>query len=86
MLDFNKIKTISIKQRKNKVRLNDLIMPENSKIMMNSNDFNELVNKIINSYKNNKQIILMIGAHVMKVGMSLLIIDLIISNAKRYFI
>ncbi|MBS3114048.1 hypothetical protein J4448_03020 [Candidatus Woesearchaeota archaeon] len=76
MLDFNKIKTISIKQRKNKVRLNDLIMPENSKIMMNSNDFNELVNKIINSYKNNKQIILMIGAHVMKVGMSLLIIDL----------
>src|SRR3989338_5253062 len=44
--------------------------------MINSNDFNELVNKIINSYKNNKQIILMIGAHVMKVGMSLLIIDL----------
>ena len=76
MLDFSKIKTISIKQRKNKVRLNDLIRPENSKIMMNSNDFNELVNKIINSYKNNKQIILMIGAHVLKTGMSLLVIDL----------
>src|SRR3989338_5720376 len=44
--------------------------------MINSNDFNELVNKIINSYKNNKQIILMIGAHVIKTGMSLLIIDL----------
>ena len=76
MLDFSKIKTISIKQRKNKVRLNDLIRPENSKIMMNSNNFNELVNKIINSYKNKKQIILMMGAHVIKTGMSLLIIDL----------
>jgi len=76
MLNFNKIKTISIKQRKNKVKLSDLVKPENSKIMINSNDFNELINKIITSYKNNKQIILMIGAHVIKTGMSLLIIDL----------
>lgn len=76
MLDFTKIKTISIKQRKNKVKLNDLIKPENSKVLIKSENFNELVGEIIKSHKNNKQIILMMGAHVIKVGMSLLIIDL----------
>ena len=77
MLDFNKIKTISIKQRKNKVKLKDLIRPEYSKIQFKSKDFEELVERIIDSYKNNKQIIFMIGAHVIKVGMNLLLIDLI---------
>ena len=76
MLDFTKIKTIPITQRKNKVRLSDLIKPENSKISIKSEDFDELCNKIINAYKNKKQLILMMGAHVIKVGMSLLIIDL----------
>ena len=76
MLNFSKIKTISIKQRKNKVRLNDLIKPEDSKVLINSKDFDELVERIVNAYKNKKQIILMMGAHVIKVGMSSLIIDL----------
>lgn len=76
MLDLSRIKTISIKQRRNKVKLSDLIKPENSKIMIGSNEFDELVDRIINAYKNKKQIILMMGAHVIKTGMSLLIIDL----------
>ncbi len=76
MLDFSKIKTISIKQRKNKVRLNDLIKPEDSKVLINSKDFDGLIEKIIQAHKNKKQVILMMGAHMIKVGMSLLIIDL----------
>ena len=76
MLDFNKIKTISIKQRKNKVKLNDLIKPEDSKVLFDSRELNELAEKLIDAYKNKKQVILMMGAHVIKVGMSLLIIDL----------
>ena len=76
MLNFNNIKTISIKQRRNKVKLSDLIKPGNSKILMNSKDFNELIERIISAHKNKKQVIVMIGAHVIKVGMSLLIIDL----------
>ena len=76
MLDFNKIKTISIKKRKNKVKLSDLISPENSKVFINTKEFNELSNHIINAHKSKKQIILMMGAHVIKTGMSLLIIDL----------
>ena len=76
MLDFSKIKTISIKQRKNKVKLSDLVKPENSKVMAISKDFDELIKKIVLAHKNKKQIILMMGAHVIKTGMSLLIIDL----------
>ncbi|MEK6891673.1 MAG: hypothetical protein AABX25_00670 [Nanoarchaeota archaeon] len=76
MLDFSKIKTIPIKQRKNKVKLSDLIKPENSKVMMDSIELNDLVYRTINASVRNKQIIVMMGAHVIKVGMSLLIIDL----------
>ncbi|MBI2541632.1 hypothetical protein HYV80_02910 [Candidatus Woesearchaeota archaeon] len=84
MLDFSKIKTISIRQRKNKVKLNGLIRPENSKIMIDSDDFDELTGSIITAAQNNKQIILMMGAHVIKVGMSLLIIDLMKKGVIRH--
>lgn len=76
MLDFSKIRTISIKQRKNKVKLSDLIKPDNSKVILNSNEFDELVDRVITAYNNNRQVILMMGAHLIKTGMSLLIIDL----------
>lgn len=76
MIDFSKIKTISINQRRNKVRLSDLIKPEDSKTMINSEKLNELAGRILAAHKNKKQIILMMGAHVIKVGMSLLVIDL----------
>ena len=84
MLDFSKIKTISIKKRKNKVKLTDLIKPENSKVIINSNDFNRLIEEMIYAYKNKKQIILMMGAHVIKTGMSLLIIDLMKKNVIKH--
>ncbi|MBI3035428.1 hypothetical protein HYY71_03825 [Candidatus Woesearchaeota archaeon] len=84
MLDFTKIKTISIKERKNKVKLSDLIKPEDSKILIHSDDFNELIEKMINAYKNKKQVILMMGAHAVKVGMSLLIIDLMKKGVLRH--
>ncbi len=76
MLDFTKIKTISIKQRKNKVKLSDLINPVDSKVFIGSKEFNELIKRILEAYDRGNQIIFMIGAHVIKVGMSLLIIDL----------
>ena len=76
MLDFNKIRTIPIKQRKNKVKLSDLVKPENSKILMDSIELNELADITTNAAIRNKQVIVMMGAHVIKVGMGLLIIDL----------
>ena len=76
MLDFSKIKTIPIKQRKNKVKLNNLIRPENSEVLMDSIEMNDLVYRTINASVRNKKIIVMMGAHLIKTGMSLLIIDL----------
>ena len=76
MLDFSKIKTIPIRQRKNKVKLSDLVRPENSKVLMDSIELNELCDITANAAVRNKQVILMMGAHVIKTGMSLLIIDL----------
>jgi len=76
MLDFNKIKTIPIKQRKNKVKLADVVKPENSQVLMDSIELNELCDITTNAVVRNKQVIVMMGAHVIKVGMSLLIIDL----------
>jgi len=76
MLDFTKIKTIPIKHRKNKVKLTDLINPKNSEVLIKSKEFDELADRIIDAHKKNNQVIVMMGAHVVKVGMSLLVIDL----------
>jgi len=76
MLDFSKIRTIPIKQRKNKVKLGDLVRPGDSNVLMDSIELNDLAYRIINAYTRGKQIILMMGAHVIKTGMSLLVVDL----------
>lgn len=76
MLDFSRINTIPVRERKNKVKLSDLTKPENSKICIDSEDFNELASRVLAACRSRKQVILMMGAHVIKTGMSLLIIDL----------
>src|SRR3989338_9911003 len=85
MLDFTKIRTIPIRQRRNKLKLNEIIKPENNNIEpLNSNNFNELIERIKKAIDENKHIILMIGAHVIKTGMSLLIIDLMKKGIIRH--
>lgn len=76
MIDFNKIKTIPINQRKNKVKIEGLAkLDDEIKPFINRN-LRILSQKIIEAYKKDKQIILMIGAHVIKTGMNPYIIDL----------
>ena len=85
MLDFTKIRTIPIRQRKNKLKLGDIIRPENNNILpLSSNNFNELMGRIARAVDENKPIILMMGAHVIKTGMSLLIIDLMKKGVIRH--
>src|SRR3989344_5444544 len=76
MIDFKKIKTIPISQRKNKVSLKDLAIPENTKILIGSNELKELADAVSRASKKGNKVILMIGAHVIKTGMSLVLIDL----------
>ena len=84
MADFSKIKTISIEQRKNKVSIKDLVSPENSSLSITTDDFGELSERIAEACRKRKMVIMMMGAHVIKTGMSLLIIDLMKKNIIKH--
>jgi deoxyhypusine synthase len=87
-LDFSKIKTYSIDKRENKADINKMagIINKGSSISefidalpnyLKAKDLSEISEHITNAYKNEKPLILGMGAHPIKVGLSPLIISLI---------
>ena len=88
-IDKARVKTISIKGRKSKVTPKDFANPIDAQHasfkdfadslphILIADDLRDLVNDIIRARKKNKPVILMMGAHVIKVGLSPLIIDLL---------
>jgi len=88
-VDLAKIKTISIKDRKSKVRLKDFARPFDPRKgrfagFMNSlprilaaDELREFVAKIVSARRKNKPVLVLLGAHVIKVGLSPLVIDLL---------
>ncbi|MBN1397205.1 MAG: hypothetical protein JXA06_04150, partial [Bacteroidetes bacterium] len=88
-IEIRGIKTISIKDRKSKVTPKDFALPIDPKKasfrdfinslprILAGNELRSIVNDIVKSRKKNKPVILMMGAHVVKVGLSPLIIDLL---------
>lgn len=91
-IDLSKVKTYPIKNRKSKVELNLLSKVFNPKKdsfadYINSlpkflavNDLKEFAQLIVKARNKNKPIIFMIGAHVIKVGLSPILIDLMKNN------
>lgn len=88
-VDLSKVKTISIKKRKSKVRLGDFAKPFDPhrgrfqdyinslpKILV-ARELQEFVGHILSSRQKKKPVVLLLGAHVIKVGLSPLIIDLL---------
>jgi hypothetical protein len=87
--DLSKVRTISIKNRKSKVRLGDFAKsfdPHRAEFknylnslpkILAAKDLQEFVGHILSSRRRNKPVVLLIGAHVIKVGLSPLIIDLL---------
>ncbi len=86
-IDINKIKTTSLKKRKCKVSIKDFsrIMSKKDTFrnftdslpnILKADDLIYLVDKIIQAKKKKKMVIIMMGAHVIKCGLSPLIIDL----------
>ncbi|MBI3585916.1 MAG: hypothetical protein HY088_02160 [Ignavibacteriales bacterium] len=83
------IKTISIKTRKSKVSPKDfakIINPRAARVtefidslphMLIADDLRKLADDVVRSRKKKKPVILMIGGHVIKVGLSPIIIDLV---------
>ncbi|MCH7764846.1 MAG: hypothetical protein IIB95_14110 [Candidatus Marinimicrobia bacterium] len=86
-LDFNKIKTYPIKERKSKVSVNDFVDLKDwqpgdqvEKLfpkILKANDLKKIADAVVSSVKNDKPVIWGIGAHVIKCGLSPLVIDLI---------
>jgi hypothetical protein len=81
--DLSKIKTYPLKTRTNKVKFSDLIFPENlskKKFELAPETLEKaktLAQAVVNSRKENKPVILFTGAHLIKNGLSPLLVDLI---------
>ena len=86
-VDISKIKTFPIKERINKVSVNDFATISDSgegisslldtlPKILKGEDFLDLVDRIITAYQRRKAVIVMMGGHVIKCGLSPLLISL----------
>ncbi len=90
-VSLNKIKTYSLLKRKSKVNIASVANPhkkgkrfgeflDSLPDILAAKDFKEVANAIIKARKNNRPVVLGMGAHPIKVGLSPIIIDLIEKN------
>jgi hypothetical protein len=87
--DLSKVKTISIRKRKSKVTPADFAVPHDERRdafssfvdslprTLVAQDLRAIVRDIVGSRKKKKPVILMMGAHVVKVGLGPVVIDLL---------
>jgi hypothetical protein len=86
-IDLGKIKTSTIKNRKSKVRLDQLATPhavsgsfsefwKSLPASLAVNDLRTLVDRIASARQNEKPVLVMMGAHVVKVGLNPILVDL----------
>lgn len=76
MLDFNRIKTYPISQRKNLVKLRDLVNPASPPPPFESPELKEVARIIVDARRNGRLVLWMMGAHVIKCGLGPVLIDL----------
>jgi hypothetical protein len=88
MIDINKIKTYSLKQRFSKVKIDDFAKASAQKSsflkfydslpnILKAKDLRSVVNAIVKAHKRKKSVIFMAGAHVIKCGLNPVLIELI---------
>jgi phosphoheptose isomerase len=76
-IDLSKVKTYPIAQRVNLVTLQKLIKLQESPPNFKCADLEKVVDHIVTARKNDRPVIWMMGAHVIKSGLSRIIIDLL---------
>ena len=76
-MDFSKIKTKTAFGRQNQMEISDLISLETKSRCELPDDFSTLINSIRNARSKSKPVVMFMGAHVIKCGLSLFVIDLI---------
>ena len=88
MLDLSKVKTYNLSKRKSKVNKADFCrIPKKDRSfagfykglphILKARDFRSLVEAIVSAHKKHKPVIFMMGAHVIKCGLSPLVIDML---------
>ena len=75
-LDFSRIKTYPLAQRRNLVHFDDLIHPGVALADYANPEFDEIIERIIAARRAGKTVIWSMGAHVIKCGLSPLLVDL----------
>lgn len=73
MFDVSKIKTYPLETRPSEVTISDLIDPErilNEPLKYYSSDLEKIARAILDAHKDNKPVVIMSGAHVVKNGLS----------------
>lgn len=75
-IDLTQVSTYPIAERANLVHLDDLVAPEDSAPTFKSSDLDEIIERIIAARQAGRPVIWMMGAHVIKSGLSRLVIDL----------
>ena len=85
MIDLKNVKTYPIAQRQNLVKLSDLIHPENAIQLMDHPDLDKVVAAVLTARKAGRQVIWMMGAHVIKCGLGPLLIDLMEKGVITHF-
>src|SRR5659263_218261 len=77
-LDFANIRTFSVKDRHNLVTIANMAKPDIDEVSEWGNEnFEELVDRIVEARRNERPVIWSMGAHVIKNGMSRYIIELV---------
>ncbi len=90
-IDIQKVKTISIQDRPSKLRIEDLAKPisvgqsfrafwDSLPSVLESQNLVKLVQEIVKAIRGEKPVLMMMGAHVIKVGLSPIIIDFLKNN------
>src|SRR5713101_7324780 len=88
-IDLSRVRTIPIRKRKNKVRLNDfarVYRPRREAFsafvrslprLLAAEELRLFVDDVVASRRRGKPVIVLIGAHVIKAGLSPLVVDLL---------
>ncbi|MCD6416806.1 MAG: hypothetical protein J7M08_08955 [Planctomycetes bacterium] len=76
MIDWSKLKTYPIAERKNLVSLEDFVHPDQSRVAWDNEEFGRLCRHISNAARDGRPVLLQFGAHVIKCGLGLVVRDL----------
>ncbi|MHC4591676.1 MAG: GSU2086 family protein [Planctomycetota bacterium] len=76
MLDLSKVRTYPLAQRKNLVALTDFVRPEETRVVWDEERLARVCGLVHGAVRDERPVLLQMGAHVIKCGLGLLIRDL----------